>query len=85
MKGESAYQEALQISMKLDVPDISSSDARQAMERAKSIFAKYNVTQQDQDLLYNAVLTMGVAAMVNTRTSELLRQLGIKTQEQVNR
>jgi len=64
--------------MKLDVPDISTVEARQAMELAKSIFAKYNITQQDQDLLYNALLTMGIAAMISTRTSELLRQLGIK-------
>jgi len=64
--------------MKLDVPDISPVEARQAMELAKSIFAKYNIAQQDQDLLYNALLTMGIAAMISTRTSELLRQLGIK-------
>jgi len=51
------------------------------MELAKKLFAKYNVSQQDQDLLYNAILTMGIAAMVSTRTSELLRQLGIKTDE----
>ena len=48
------------------------------MELAKSIFAKYNIAQQDQDLLYNALLTMGIAAMISNRTSELLRQLGIK-------
>ena len=64
--------------MKLDVPDISPVEARQAMELAKSIFAKYNIAQQDQDLLYNALLTMGIAAMISNRTSELLRQLGIK-------
>ncbi len=69
--------------MKLDVPDISPAEARQAMELAKSIFAKYNVSQQDQDLLYNALLTMGVATMVSSRTSELLRQLGIKTEGQI--
>ena len=68
--------------MKLDMPDVSPVEARQAMELAKSIFAKYNVSQQDQDLLYNALLTMGVAAMVSSRTSELLRQLGIKTDDQ---
>ena len=67
--------------MKLDLPDISPVEARQAMELARKIFAKYNVSQQDQDLLYNAILTMGIAAMVSTRTSELMRQLGIKTDE----
>lgn len=67
--------------MKIDVPDISPAEARQAMELAKSLFAKYNVSRQDQDLLYNALLTMGVAAMVSNRTSELLRQLGIKSED----
>jgi hypothetical protein len=64
--------------MKLDVPDISPIEAKQAMETAKKIFAVYGVTQQDQDLLYNAILTVGIASMLNTRKSELLRQLGIK-------
>ena len=64
--------------MKLDLPDISPVEAQQAMELARKIFAKYNVSQQDQDLLYNALLTMGIAAMISNRTSELLRQLGIK-------
>jgi hypothetical protein len=67
--------------MKLDVPDISPVEARQAMELAKSIFAKYKVSQQDQDLLYNAILTMGIAAIVNSRSNELIRQLGIKTDD----
>ena len=67
--------------MNLDLPDINPVEARQAMELARKLFAKYNVSQQDQDLLYNAILTMGIAAMVSTRTSELMRQLGIKTDE----
>jgi hypothetical protein len=67
--------------MKLDLPDISPFEARQAMELAKKIFAKYKFSQQDQDLLYNAILTMGIAAMVSTRTDELVRQLGNKTDE----
>jgi hypothetical protein len=69
--------------MKLDLPDISPLEARQAMELAKSLFTKYKISQQDQDLLYNAIMTMGIAAMVNTRTSELLRQLGIKTGDDI--
>ena len=67
--------------MKLDVPEISPAEARQAMETAKSVFAKYKVSQQDQDLLYNALVTMGVAAIITSRTSELLRQLGIKNDD----
>jgi hypothetical protein len=65
--------------MKLDVPEISPVEARQAMELAKKLFAKYKVSQQDQDLLYNAILTMGIASMISTRTNSLLRQLGIKS------
>ena len=64
--------------MKLDVPDISPIEAKQAMETAKKIFAAYGVTQHDQDILYNAIMTMGISSMLNTRKSELLRQLGIK-------
>jgi hypothetical protein len=64
--------------MKLDVPEISPVEARQAMELARKLFAKYKVSQQDQDLLYNAILTMGIAAMISTRTNDLLKQLGIK-------
>lgn len=67
--------------MRLELPDINPIEAREAMERAKSIFAKYKVSPKDQDLLYNAIMTMGVASIVSNRTSELLRQLGIKTED----
>jgi hypothetical protein len=70
--------------MKLDMPEISPLEARKAMELAKAIFAKYNVSAQDQDLLYHSILTMGMAAMVTTRTNELLRQLGIKSESVVD-
>ena len=67
--------------MKLDVPEISPVEARQAMELARKLFNKYKVSQQDQDLLYNAILTMGIAAMISTRTNDLLRQLGVKSEK----
>ncbi|MBL8148354.1 MAG: hypothetical protein JNN15_00320 [Blastocatellia bacterium] len=55
--------------MKIEIPDIELTDAKNAMELAKKLFTKYNVSQQDQDLLYNAILTMGIAAISATQKS----------------
>ena len=63
--------------MKVEVPEISPDDAHKAMALAKTLFNKYKVSPPDQDLLYNAILTMGMAALVTAQNNDLLGQLGI--------